>query len=167
MSGWHGTAREITVKNYTLEEVNTFTYLWSTVTNNLSFKAELSSHTGKLDTIIGKLTARVWNNGKLSDCTKIQLWRVLFISTPLYASEVWTPYAHRERRLNSFQLRYPRGILDIPSSPWKTTTSQHVHSFEASMLVGGSVEGRRRTNSERHYLSRTLKCKNWAPTTSI
>lgn len=135
--------------------VNTFTYLWSSVTNNPSFKAELSSYTDKLDTIIGKLTTSVWNNGKLSGRTKIQLWRVHIISTPLYRSEVWTPYAHQERRLNSFQLRYLRGILDIASSPWKTTTSQHVLSFEASTLVGGRVEGRRRTNSERHSLCRT------------
>lgn len=51
----------ITIKNYTLEAVNTFTYLGSTITylGSTITNAELSSHIGKAASTFGKLTARV------------------------------------------------------------------------------------------------------------
>ena len=45
-----------TVNNYTLEAVSTFTYLGSTINNNLSLNAEVSSHIGVWDSC--KLTRR-------------------------------------------------------------------------------------------------------------
>lgn len=44
----------ITINNYTLEAVNTSTYLGSTITNNLSLDAELSSRIGKAASTFGK-----------------------------------------------------------------------------------------------------------------
>ncbi|CAJ1079366.1 hypothetical protein D4764_04G0009700 [Xyrichtys novacula] len=86
----------ITINNYTMEAVNTFTYLRSTFTDNLSLNAELSGCIGKAASTFGKLTNRVWNNGKLTVHTKVQVNRACVISTLLYGSKSWTLYSHQE-----------------------------------------------------------------------
>ena len=84
------TPPSITINNYTLEAVSTFTYLGSTITDNLSLDTELSSRIGKAASTFGKLTERVWDNGKLSVHTRVQVYRACFVSTLLYGSEAWT-----------------------------------------------------------------------------
>lgn len=103
----------ITISNYTLEAVSSFTYLGSTITSNLSLDAEVSSRIGKAASTFGKLTSRVWENSKLTIHTKVRVYRACVVSTLLYGSEAWTPYAHHERRLNSFHLRCLRRILGV------------------------------------------------------
>lgn len=107
------TPSSIIINNYTLEAGSTFTYLGSTITNNLSLDAEISSRIGKAASTFGKLTARVWDNGQLTAHTKVQVYRACVISTLLYGSEAWTLYSYQERRLNSFHLRCLRRILGI------------------------------------------------------
>lgn len=75
----------ITINNYTLETVDTFTYLGSNITDNLSLDGELSRCIGKAASTFRKLTERVWDNGKLTIHTK--LYRACVISTLLYGSE--------------------------------------------------------------------------------
>ncbi|TWW71520.1 putative RNA-directed DNA polymerase from transposon X-element [Takifugu flavidus] len=48
----------ITINNYTLEAINTFTYLGSTITDNLSLDVELSRRIGKAASTFRKLTKR-------------------------------------------------------------------------------------------------------------
>ncbi|TWW59286.1 R2 Retrovirus-related Pol polyprotein from type I retrotransposable element [Takifugu flavidus] len=50
----------ITINNYTLEAVNTFTYLGSTITDNLSLDVELSRCIGKDASTFRKLTERAY-----------------------------------------------------------------------------------------------------------
>ena len=103
----------ITINNYTLEAVSNFTYLGSTITSNLSLDAEVSSRIGKAASTFGKLRPRVWENSRLTTHTKVQVYRACVVSTLLYGSEAWTPYAHQERRLNSFHLRCLRRMLGV------------------------------------------------------
>ena len=65
---------------------------------------------------LGRLATRVWENPKLTTKTKIAVYDVCVVSTLLYGSEAWTTYSKQERKLNSFHLRSPRGILGIS---WK------------------------------------------------
>ena len=113
----------ITIISYTLEAVNTFTYLGSTITDNLSLDTELSCRIGKAASTFGKLTARVWDNSKLTIRTKVQVYRACVISTLMYGSETWTLYSHQERRLNNFYLRCLRRIPSITWSDRITNTS--------------------------------------------
>ncbi|TWW56000.1 hypothetical protein D4764_09G0010500 [Takifugu flavidus] len=69
----------ITINNYTLEAVNTFTYLGSTITDNLSLDVELSRRIGKAASTFRKLTERVWDNGKITTHTKVQV-RILGVT---------------------------------------------------------------------------------------
>jgi hypothetical protein len=103
----------IIINNYKLEVVSEFTYLGSTITNNLSLDAELNKRIGKASTTLSRLSQRVWNNSKLTLNTKISVYRACVLSTLLYASETWTLYASQEKRLSAFHMRCLRRILGI------------------------------------------------------
>ena len=62
---------------------------------------------------LSRLTKRVWSNNKLSDHTKVNVYKACVISTLLYGSESWTMRAHQEIRLNVFHMRCLRRILGI------------------------------------------------------
>lgn len=103
----------ITIDEYELDAVQHFTYLGSTVTDNLSLDTEINQRIGKAATTLARLTTRVWTNPKLTRRTKMAVYCACVISTLLYASETWTTYARQERRLNTFHMRSLRRILGI------------------------------------------------------
>ena len=103
----------ITIDNYELDAVCQFTYLGSTITDNLSLDAEIDKRIGKAASTLARLTARVWTSPKLSVKTNMAVYNACVISTLMYGSETWTTYAGQERRLNSFHMRSIRRILGI------------------------------------------------------
>ena len=103
----------ITIDEYELDAVHQFTYLGSTITDNLSLDAELDKRIGKAATTLASLTTRVWINPKSTTKTKMAVYNACVISTLLYGSETWTTYARQERRLNTFHMRSLRHILGI------------------------------------------------------
>ncbi|XP_050710731.1 uncharacterized protein LOC126995286 [Eriocheir sinensis] len=103
----------ITIDNCQLKVVHQFTYLGSTITDNLSLDAEINKRIGKAATTLGRLTTRVWESPKLTTTTKMAVYNACTISTLLYESETWTTYAKHERKLNSFHMRCLRRILGI------------------------------------------------------
>ena len=103
----------ITIDDYELDDVCQFTFLGSTITDNLSLDADINKRIGKADSTLARLTARVWTSPKLSVKTKMAVYNARVISTLLYGSEAWTTYAGHERRLNTFHLRSIRRILGI------------------------------------------------------
>ena len=103
----------ITIGDHTLEVVENFTYLGSTISSNLSLDAELNTRIGKAASAVARLTKRVWSNAMLTTNTKMRVYQACVLSTLLYGSETWTLYARQERRLNAFHLRSLRKILGI------------------------------------------------------
>ena len=104
---------QIRIGDHTLEVVETFTYLGSTIANNLSLDAELSSRIGKASTAMSRLRKRVWENTMLTLSTKVLVYQACVLTTLLYGSETWTLYASQERRLNTFHMRCLRRLLGI------------------------------------------------------
>ena len=96
------TPPSITIDDYELDAVHQFTYLGSTITDNLSLYAEIDKRIGKAATTHARLATRVWTNPKLTVKTKM-----------VVGSEAWTTYARQERRLNTFHMRILRRILGI------------------------------------------------------
>ena len=80
----------ITIDDYELGDVCQFTYLGSTITDNLSLDAEINKRIGKAASTLALLTARVWTSPKLSAKTKMTVYNACVISTLLYGSETWT-----------------------------------------------------------------------------
>lgn len=107
------TAPAIAIDDYQLDVVHQFTYLGSTITDNLSLDVELDKRIGKATSTLARLSKRVWTNPTLKTCTKMAVYNACIISTLLYGSESWTTYARQERRLNTFHLRCLRRILGI------------------------------------------------------
>jgi hypothetical protein len=103
----------ISIEDYSLEVVQDFTYLGSTISNDLSLEAEINKRIGKAASSMSRLSTRVWENTKLTTNTKIAVYNACVLSTLLYGSETWVTYARQERRLNSFHLRCLRRILSI------------------------------------------------------
>ena len=62
---------------------------------------------------MAKLSARVWENKKLTTQTKVAVYRACIVSTLLFGSESWTTYASQEKRLNIFHIFHMSRILSI------------------------------------------------------
>ena len=105
-------APSIKIGDHTLNIVEKFTYLGSTIASNLSLDPELTSRIGKATTSMARLTKRVWENNMLTINTKMQVYQAVVLSTLLYDSEAWTLYS-QERRLSAFHLRCLRRLLNI------------------------------------------------------
>ena len=97
----------------TNEVVQQFTYLGSTISDNLSLDAEISKRIGKAATTLGRLTTRAWENPKLTIPTKMAVYNACNISTLLCRSEACTTYFKLERKLNSLHMRSLHHILAI------------------------------------------------------
>ena len=103
----------IKIDSQELDVVHEFTYLGSTITDNLSLDVELTKRIAKATSTMARLTSRVWTNMKLTTSTKMSVYRACVLSTLLYGSEAWTTYSKHERRLNTFHQRCLRRILNI------------------------------------------------------
>ena len=103
----------ITIDDYDLDVVEQFTYLGSTITENLSLDTEIEKGIGKAATTLARLTSRVWTNPKLTVTTKMVVYNACVVRTLMYGSETWITYARQEKRLSSFYLRSIRRILGI------------------------------------------------------
>lgn len=125
------TAPIITIGEHTLEVVDKFTYLGSTISSNLSLDAELNLRISKSATAMAHLTKRVWDNPMLTLNTKIKVYQACMLSTLLYGSEAWTLYTHQERRLNAFHMRNLRQLLGIT---WQDRISNADVLAQAGML---------------------------------
>ena len=106
----------IKINNKPLLVTEHFTYLGSTISNNLSLDLEINRRIGKAAGTLAKLDSRVWSNSQLSLKTKMKVYQACVLSTLLYGSEAWTTYAKQEKRLEVFHLRCLRRILGVS---WK------------------------------------------------
>lgn len=103
----------VTIDDYELDVVQEFTYLGSTITDNLSLDTEIDERIGKASTNLARLTKRVWENPDLRVKTKMAVYNACFLSTLIYGSEAWTTYSRQETRLKSFHMRSLGRILGI------------------------------------------------------
>jgi len=71
-------APTITINGVTLEAVNNFIYLGSTISNTLSLDKELDRRLGKANTIMSRLTKRMWENNALTVHTKVKVYQPAF-----------------------------------------------------------------------------------------
>ena len=104
---------EIKIGDHTLEVVDKFTYLGSTISMNLGLDSEISQRVGKATGIMSNLTKRAWENKYLTESTKMHIYQASVLNTLLYGSGTWTTYMRQEHRMNSFHLRCFRRILCV------------------------------------------------------
>ena len=101
----------ISIDGNTLEAVENFTYLGSTISSTLNIEVKVNNRIPKAAAVMARLTKRVWNNFSLTEKTTLSVYHARVLSTVLYGSESWTTYAKQEKKLNSFHMRCLRRIL--------------------------------------------------------
>lgn len=78
------TSPAIIIGDHSLEVVDKFTYLGSTISCNLSLDAELNVRIGKAATAMARLTKKVWENTRLTLNKKMKVYEACVLSTLLY-----------------------------------------------------------------------------------
>ena len=128
-----GTPPDIRLSDQALEVAHDFVYLGSSISDSLSLDTELDRRIGKAATTVSRLNKRVWTNVKLSEHTRVQVYKACVVSTLLYGSEAWTMRAKQEHKLNAFHTRCLRRILGITWQDKVTNTSVLDRAMVSSM----------------------------------
>ena len=104
---------QISVNGQTLQAVETFIYLGSTLSRTTTIDAEINNRISKASSAFGRLREKVWERRGISLETKLKVYRAVVLTTLLYGSETWTAYRRHEKQLNHFHLRCLRNRLHI------------------------------------------------------
>ena len=103
----------IRVNGQTLQAVEDFTYLGSTLSRNANIDAEITSRISKASCAFGRLREKVWERRGISLTTKLKVYKAIILTTLLYGCETWTAYRRHERQLNHFHLKCLRSLLHV------------------------------------------------------
>ena len=101
------------MKGQTLQVVENFTYLGSTLSRNANIDAEINNRISKASSVFGRLREKVWERRGISLKTKLKVYRAVVFTTLIYGCETWTAYQRHEQQINRFHLRCLRNLLHI------------------------------------------------------
>ena len=123
-----------------IEEVTQFTYLGSCIDHNGELKKEIQTRIAKAATAFRALE-KIWTSKILSTKTKLRIFNSNIISILIYACECWKVTREIENRLNSFENKCLRKILQIKWNEFKT--SQEVRETSGQPLISDVIRRRR------------------------
>jgi hypothetical protein len=103
----------VTVGTETLQAVEQFIYLGSTISADCSIDVEIANRISKASSAFGALTSKLWNVRGIRCQTKLSVYRAVVLPTLLYAAESWTYYRRHIRQLDAFHQSCLRKILNI------------------------------------------------------
>ena len=107
-----GVQDAITLNDRELEDVDEFTYLGSIVTTDGDCTREINMRISKAGQAFAMLKT-VWRSQQLSTHTKIRIFKSNVLSVLLYGSECWKTTTTIEKKLDVFQTKCLRRILQI------------------------------------------------------
>ena len=102
----------IIMNGETLEEVDAFKYLGSTMTKDGRSDKEISIRLAQATSAMSKLN-KVWRSSSISFPVKIRLYRALVVTILLYGCESWTLSAATSRKVEAFEMKSYRRLLHI------------------------------------------------------
>jgi hypothetical protein len=103
----------VTVEGKQLNSVKTFKYLGSTISNDASLDAEITSRIAKGTAAFGRLIKRLWTNRNIRLDTKVAVYRAAVITSLLFGCETWTLKKAHLARLEKFHQTTLRKIARI------------------------------------------------------
>ena len=112
----------VLIDNHPLELVSRFSYLGSTLQNDVSIDNDVTTRLAKAGSAFGALTSRLWNEHGVSLATKLNVYKACILSSLLYGSESWTYYKRHIKKLDSFHLRCLRKIAKFKWSDNRPNT---------------------------------------------
>ncbi|XP_077255535.1 uncharacterized protein LOC143893712 [Temnothorax americanus] len=107
---------------HSLEVVESFNYLGSTISNNGSCEAEIRKRIGMAKNAMSQLHG-IWAAKNISVKTKARLVRTLVFSIFAYGAETWTLRANDRKRIDAFEMWCWRRMLRIPWTAHRTNAS--------------------------------------------
>ena len=110
-----GSTAHISMNGEQLEEVGSFKYLGATLTKDGRSTSEIKTRLAMATAAMAKLS-RFWKSKTISFNTKMKLFKALVLSILLYGCESWTMTAETTRRIQTFETKCFRRLLDIS---WK------------------------------------------------
>ena len=110
--GSTASAPKVKVDGKILKNVDSFTYLGSSLSSSNSLDKEISSRIAKASASYGRLQNRVWGERGLSIETKCAVYRAVVLSALLYGCEAWTLYRRHIKLLGQFHQRCRRRIMN-------------------------------------------------------
>jgi len=102
----------ITVRGEAVEEVQSFTYLGSVVSQDGGAEADIQARLGKARNAFAKL-APIWRSSQYGKQTKIKIFSTCVLPVLLYGSECWRITKQDEHKLSVFHCTCLRKILKI------------------------------------------------------
>ena len=103
----------ITLKDETLEAVETFSYLGSEVGRTARVDGDVSARLKKAATVYQMWRRKVFRSRSVSRSTKVRVFRVMVMSVLLYGAERWAVMQQDLRRLHAFQMKCLRDIVGV------------------------------------------------------
>ena len=116
-----------------VEVVGEFKYLGSILNSDGSGKRDIEEPIAKASRAYGLLKPSVFSNKSLSLKTKRMVYKATVLSTLFYGSETWTTKRFLTRKLESFNNRCLRDILNINRAQQRT---HHITSSEVRERIG-------------------------------
>jgi len=102
----------IRINNNILEQVDTFPYLGSLITEDANCKKEIRARLAKGYSVCTGLY-KIWQNHGISTITKLRLMKALVWPVALYGCESWTVKKSDEERINAFEMKCLRRVLRV------------------------------------------------------
>ena len=103
----------IMLQSQPLEEVESFSYLGSEISQSNKAEKEVAVRLEKAGKVFQIWRRKVFQSRTLSTATKVRSYQTLVMPVLLYGAETWTVTQHDIRKLKSFQMRCLRDILGI------------------------------------------------------
>jgi len=105
-----GAACDINVGGTRVEQVDSFSYLGSLITEDSDCTKEIRVRLGKGQGINTSLK-KLWSSHNIDIKTKIRLWKTLVWSVATFGCETWTLKKADEDRISAFEMKGLRQIL--------------------------------------------------------
>ena len=120
------------IDNSSIERVEEFKFLGTTLTNQNSIQEEIKSKL-KLRNACYYLVQNLLSSSLLSKNLKIKIYRTIILPVSLYGCETWSLTLREERRLGLFENRVLRRIFG-PKGDEVTGECRKLHNEELSDL---------------------------------
>ena len=107
-----GIACRILIQNELLEQVDTFLYLGSLITEDGEWTTEFRTRLNRGQAIEASLQ-KIWKSHNIPISTKIRLMKALVWPVATYGCESWTLRKNEETRLDAFEMKGLRRMLRV------------------------------------------------------
>lgn len=127
---------KVSVDSKELEQVQSFTYLGSTIDESGDSEKEIRIRIGRATSALVKLE-KTWKAKNITLKNKILLMKSLVESTLLYACESWTIIKKMEKKIGAFEMKCYRRLLGIS---WKEKKTNDFVRRELNRICGFNPE---------------------------